>query len=137
MPYSPACRSGKSRPRSIRSWAKEVWRKVRKPTAQWLQLALSFDLCDSTPWSPSAPSPRPAPLQIVPSPCLNPDPPTGAYGAVRPILSCPGLNCTGRCSPSAGVAYRCPWHPFLLGMSSDGGRDQEISFVLRKVTLLW
>lgn len=41
---------------------KKVWRKVRKSKGQWLKLDVSFDLCDSTHWSPSAPLPRPASL---------------------------------------------------------------------------
>lgn len=102
---SSVCRSGKSRPRSIRSWAKEVWRKVRKPKAQWLQLALSFDLCDRTPWSPNAPSPRPPFLQSAPSLCLNPDPPTGAHGDIRPNLNCPWLNRTAEPQKQDNVPY--------------------------------
>lgn len=132
---SPVYRSGKSRPRSVTSWAKEVWRKVWKTKAQWLQLALSFDLDDSTPWSPS-PLPRPASLQSVPCPCLNPDPPTetssAAHGSIIPLnIRSTATVPMGRCS------LRCLCHSFLLQISSDGGRDQEISFVLRNVTLLW
>lgn len=54
--------AGKSRPSPTRSWAKKVWRKVRKSKGQWLQFAASFDLCDSTHWSSSAQLRRPASL---------------------------------------------------------------------------
>lgn len=63
---SSVCRSaGKRIPSPTRSWVKKVWRKVRKSKGQWLQLTVSFDLCDSTHWSPSAPLPR---LAFLPSP---------------------------------------------------------------------
>lgn len=35
---------------------------MRKSKGHWLQLTVSFDLCDSTHWSPSAPLPTPASL---------------------------------------------------------------------------